>query len=794
MDTPQEKGKKGGTTKWFLLLLLLAASVGGNIMQLAQKTPPTTPPLPLPSPTAKPAPDPAAEYLTAAQAAKEASKPEEAMALYEAALARSKDKTAILTEMTALTKEQIEQDLKAEDAAGRECAQGRLARLKAVCEAAVAAGSVADITGAPALQQQISELANLIPAEPQVVEEPAPAPDPAAEYLAAAQAATDPDVAMALYEAALAHSADKLSVLDQMTKWTEAQIKKDLQNKDSAAGRSLAQGRLALLASAYETAVSGGAVAEIKKIPELKKQLAKVAKLIPSEAPAVSSDPAEEYLAAAREAKNDQDMALDLYKAAILRSTNKSAILVEMTAWMKELINQDLKDKNAAGRERAQERLAHLELVYETVVTSGSVSDIKGKADLRNQLDEVSKLVSDEEKAALAFQKTTLDSVREELKQVKTTAKAKELVNKLEAIDWDSSVEDDKDLLLAEIVAKQSCLTAPTEELIIPEINDSTPWVAWLDHFADRLKANIPVGRPLEQKLTDLEQRLEDLGNATAFLEEAAQRRKPGSAIDEKLKKVEEATRWLNVEHWQARVSKATTDDQQNSSQDEQARMATISALLMEGESFSTSDKVKCSDQIRELNRLVLEASLKEMKRDLSQLKELDGKVPESSYIQMLGARQSQYLQMLSRIQELNSRFPYQFIDEKNEVSSQVAELENLIDAKRQMPVLRVDNRLEEQKRRFRDWAEDQLSEARELYGQAEELAGEWFKTWDSDETQAKLKEAWDTMIIIYPYDLDTVSPSLKENYDKLKGEIESQRAPSEEERKNVRYRRIKDM
>ncbi len=486
---------------------------------------------------------------------------------------------------------------------------------------------------------------------------------------------------------------------------------------------------------------------------------------------AESARRAQEYLEAA-EAQADPEVARLLYLSALSHSEEKSAILQSATRWTEGLIDRAL----AAGQsEEAELHLTQLAALYDAAISSGSLADIQAIPSFKEALLTLDKRLTAHRANALRTQEARLGELEAAAAALTQYEEAGKLLTELEG-SWDATLEERCATLRASILRRQSCLTTAAHPLLLPEVDEQTPWCDWLNNFATRLQD--------ESGALPLNRKIEDLGTAAALLAEARTQADGDDAdVAEAVRGVERAAAQLQTARWQQQLSAAFAQEPPN--------MSTLATLLAEAGELSPAAREQQREGIIRLNKAIVSHSLDEMSKDFGQLRDLKEQVSIDLYTQLLAARQNQFLQILPQLQELESLYPGEFADLRQRVIDACSALESTLDACRKDKEANLMIRNSKELQAFAQWAQKQMSEAEKAYNEGTTRAAEWLTTESNEQVQQYFRQAWKTLIRIHPGDLSYANPALRQNYDTLKTRIETKRQPSLEELNEVSYVRI---
>lgn len=483
-----------------------------------------------------------------------------------------------------------------------------------------------------------------------------------------------------------------------------------------------------------------------------------------------SKSKAEEYLEAARKQKNNQDVAKILYLSALAHSENKAAILNEFVDWQIQLIDQDMKKNN---EEEAQDRLIDLAQVCDVTISNGSVADMVIIPAIKNKLSSADEAIKKISENKLKEQKKQLAVLEAQLNSIKSYKDAEDLLNTLSSTYFDPALEDQKETIIARIITKESCLTTPDQELIFPDINEDTPWNAWLDNFIERLRSNSPTIK-----------KFEDIGAAADFLDAASQCNVAGVA--ERLSLFSTVSRQINVTYWAEKIDEALKNENPDINE--------ISSLLAESNDFTQNEYNTCLSRVISLNGYIAYKTNLDLEENVKQLRAIEQQIKsKEAYLQMIGMVQAQYFQFLLHLQGLNQKFPEQFSDGITQVSQTIDALDKLSSAYRNYVVVEGLQNDNSQRERFISWARSQLAWAKDYDEKGEGIANQWTRTRRNKEAVEYYKRAWNELMCIHPGDLQSADPALYQSYSELKTKIENHWKPSDDDLRNVKYKHVTD-
>lgn len=478
---------------------------------------------------------------------------------------------------------------------------------------------------------------------------------------------------------------------------------------------------------------------------------------------------AEAYLKAARSSSKNPEIAQILYISALSYSSDKAPILKEFIDWQGQFIDAAVKENNI---ELARERLLALASICDANISVGSVNDMAAIPLLKQKLSSFESQISKRASENIAGQQVALNKIAQQIETLSSYAEAEQLLNELTNTTCDVSLNKQKDTIVARIIQKQACLTTPDQPLMLPAINSETPWVAWLGNFVMRLKSDLPISK-----------KLEDIGTAADILQAAKQSSVDG--VNEKIAEIESASRNIYLAYWQERADRVLTSAEPS--------VNGISALLSECNTFKKEEQTQNVDRIVKLNKLISTATLKELEESLNNLKKSEEGVSSETFMQMVGATQSQYMQVLLRLQGLQEKYPGNFTNEISDVSRKIAYLGQLINSYKNKLVAGDLRKTEAQRERFVDWARRQLNRAKAFDDEGERIASQWTATRSNEKAVENYVNAWQTLMCVHPGDLSAADPALYQIYNERKTLIENHWTPNDFQRNRVQYKRITD-
>lgn len=276
------------------------------------------------------------------------------------------------------------------------------------------------------------------------------------------------------------------------------------------------------------------------------------------------------YLAAARDARDRQDMTADvLYASALRNAEEKMPILLEYVTWKKEGIHEMLSPETTGNGlnglpvskeerihqmqslESAREHLSLLKLFCDSALEDASLQDLRRVNELRQSLAETDNRIQEMEKGIEKNQQAEMNKKKDSLSTA-DRVKLDEL-----AADYDDGsvlpkLDEERVKLLTAIQQRRACCIEPKEELQLPELVELPDEVLkkWLDNFTARLRtASIPW-----------EQRAEELAAAESVLEYAATK-KENVDIKASIDKLKVCEKEEMSKHWSSLADTTTEDD-----------------------------------------------------------------------------------------------------------------------------------------------------------------------------------------------------------------------------------------
>jgi len=248
---------------------------------------------------------------------------------------------------------------------------------------------------------------------------------------------------------------------------------------------------------------------------------------------------------------------------------------------------------------------------------------------------------------------------------------------------------------------------------------------------------------------------------------------------------IEKTSRGVYLSYWKERVKHATAATIQNRDD--------IATLIGESNAFSQEEAKAYKKEMLKLHKFIVQATLEEIKDGLKNLKGIENTVSDETYMQMIAATQSQYMQLLLRIKALNTKFIGDFSKEIEDITQKIAHLGQLLNAYKNRLIVKDLRKNEAQRSRFVEWAKSQLDEAEWFDKKGEEIASDLWKTRSNPEAITNYRAAWNSVMHVHPGDLQFADPALFQRYNELKNRIEKHCPPSNVQRNNVTYKRISD-
>lgn len=278
------------------------------------------------------------------------------------------------------------------------------------------------------------------------------------------------------------------------------------------------------------------------------------------------------YLAAARDARDRQDLTADvLYASALRYAEEKMPILLEYVTWKKEGIHQMLSPETTGNGlnglqvakeegihqmqslESAREHLSLLKLFCDSALEDASLQDLRRVNELRQSLAETDKRIQEMEEEIKKNLQAEMNEARESLSTADRAA-----LDALAAKYDDGSVlptlDEERVKLLTAIQQRRACCIKPEEELQLPELVELPDEVLkkWLDNFTARL----------ETESIPWDQRAEELAAAESVLEYAAEKaeKKENGDIKASIDKLKDCEKVEMSKHWSSLADKTTED------------------------------------------------------------------------------------------------------------------------------------------------------------------------------------------------------------------------------------------
>ena len=506
-----------------------------------------------------------------------------------------------------------------------------------------------------------------------------------------------------------------------------------------------------------------------RQIQELEKSFSIIKNYQNNNTQEYSAQKRDAYLSSARNKLNTPEIAKILYLSALSYSEEKASILNEIIDWQLQMIAQKLRSNDDEG---AKDILIDLAQICDMAIASGSISDMESIPTIKNKLSSADKAIQEIVERRISTQKQQLDIASNQINRLSTYEDAEKMISLLNEFSCDVSLEDYKDELISRVVSAESYLTRPNQEIIIPEINDDTPWLAWLNNFIYRMQSNLSIDK-----------KMEDLITAADFLEAAKQSNVDGVA--RKFTDLESVIKQISRSHWAERVDEVcrNTDSDLNE----------VASLLAETKGFSTSEQNAYRQRIISLNGYISNKTNLDLEESVKQLRALEQKVNSETYMQMIGMIQGQYYQFLLHLQGLEQKYPGQFSGGITRVVQNVNALASLSNASKNQIVIADLKNTNSQREEFVKWARNKLDWAAGYDKQGEDVASQWTRTRSSPEAIKHYQDAWTTLMQIHPGDLQYADPALYQVYSELKTKIENHWTPTNDYLQNVKYTRISD-
>lgn len=482
------------------------------------------------------------------------------------------------------------------------------------------------------------------------------------------------------------------------------------------------------------------------------------------------------YLDAARANTNDYQVCELLYRAAIVLSVNKQPVMSEYARWCQKSVRQLVED----GRiDDADRRYTSLVTFFDSVIGTGSVSDICSISMLVQQLAEVEAIVDGARQLAEMKQWKAFENIEESVcaaTNYDQLVDCRTKLDGLEVIDEKDDLFERKDQLDRLLTMKMSTAVPTSAPIIIPPVCDDTPWIAWLENFNARLTSD---------DLTE-EARTLEFAQAGEFL--AAAREIDDEDVKTAVEEIEKHGTAICRNAWRKTVM-AAIDKAAHS----EAGVQQCIELLAATSDFSEDEQRLCREELVSLNRAVVAASLREIRKQADSAKRLESRLSKDEYQQLLSMLQGQCLQMLVRLQELNHRFDGGFESDIDRVSVAVTGFSSVISGFNKAREVKGIAAQTAREQKFISWVRDTIIASTNSYQSGEEIAKKWFKTTSNDDAQKKYKRAWEQIMEVNSGDLATLDEALYKLWSKEKEKIENRYEPSDDDLKNRKYRGLKD-
>ena len=125
----------------------------------------------------------------------------------------------------------------------------------------------------------------------------------------------------------------------------------------------------------------------------------------------------------------------------------------------------------------------------------------------------------------------------------------------------------------------------------------------------------------------------------------------------------------VHLKIWENRV----TEELNKESKD----LDTLASLLEESQSFSPQEQSDYQSNIIQLNRLVLQATSNRLFNEYDRINSIRDQVSQESYLMMIVSIQTQYQQLFLRVTELEGKYPQEFTELMDSVTSHIGNLED---------------------------------------------------------------------------------------------------------------------
>lgn len=478
----------------------------------------------------------------------------------------------------------------------------------------------------------------------------------------------------------------------------------------------------------------------------------------------------DDYLAAAREEKDPMIRQM-LYMTAIGMSAEKMPILKEYIKYQDELVSDALSQEEP-DFSQAEEKLSSLASLCDAAMARGTVDDIRSIPELTSSLDGMAQRIKEGREQLASKQQAEIESIRNRIVSLQDNdavnsdgtstlqiadasdktkwEECQQVIKELESKNYLPECEDEKDSIIAELNAKEACLTPFDQDLQIIEINDEAPWQEWLSHFSERLKAHSD----------NPELVLQEVEEAASVLE-AAKSAKADSSL---LQDIDNTAKTCFAQNWSSRVEEYFKQPVDKRS------MAEASALLAESAAFTNEMLKNCAGARGKLNDHVMNLAIKACDDNVRIASEGDIAyiMPRETQIQVWSAAMGQYTQLLVQLATAGKEEYPSFNSLQSKLLTAIKGLNEIIKGN-QVYVAAATDPMEAKRDRYREYAREKINNARALDNEAEKIADSIWVTRRSEECVWRYREAWYELMRIHPDDLLAVDRDLYDEYKQLK-------------------------
>lgn len=480
----------------------------------------------------------------------------------------------------------------------------------------------------------------------------------------------------------------------------------------------------------------------------------------------------DDYLAAAREEKDPMIRQM-LYMTAIGMSAEKMPILREYIKYQNELVSDALSQEQP-DFSQAEEKLSSLASLCDAAMARGTVDDIRSIPELTSSLDGMAQRIKEGREQLASKQQAEIESIRNRIVSLQDNdavnsdgtstlqiadasdktkwEECQQVIKELESKNYLPECEDEKDSIIAELNAKEACLTPFDQDLQIIEINDEAPWQEWLSHFSERLKAHSD----------NPELVLQEVEEAASVLE-AAKSAKADSSL---LQDIDNTAKSCFAKTWSSRVEEYFKQPVNKRGMEE------ASALLAESSAFS-DEMLKNSATARgKLNDHLIKAAINACNENVAKVRTggcLET-LPEEVKNQINSSMLGQYSQLILQLASGGSRTYPSYNSILYDLQSRIEGLCKVVNGTNKLIVIERQIQL---RKAYREYARIQISSASRLYNDAEKIRSELFKTKNHPECVKRYNAAWHELMRVDPADLHYADYNLYEEYISLKEKIE---------------------